>query len=462
MRTRPSRLATVLAALLAGRDLLAREFFVSPAATARGDGSRSAPWTLAKALSQPAVVKPGDTIWLRGGTYVGEFRSRLKGTAQAPIVVRQYPGERATLDGNVNPSVLGDHVEVLTIQSGESAYAWFWGFEVMNSNPNRYNPTPGSNPPDQRGGGIYANAVGTKLINLIVHDTGVGIGFWSSATESEAYGNIVYYNGWTAPDRGHGHSIYTQNLKGTKTIKHNVLFSPFDYNVHAYGSSSSAFVNVRVEGNVWLRGGSLIGGSSGYSLSGTQVVGNYQWDSSTAVGYYSKNCNPLTVTGNYWVNVDVVHPTSVMTAPYDPLGRVGFTLTSNTLVGALDGFTASDYPNNTYYTNASPPNVNKVVVLPNAYEAGRATVVVYNWQNLASVTVDLTGVVSPGTLYEIRNAQNYYGPVVASGTYSGGSVTLPMTGLTPATPVGFAAPAPTGPRFNAFVVLPGVSESRRP
>ena len=94
-----------------------------------------------------------------------------------------------------------------------------------------------------------------------------------------------------------------------------------------------------------------------------------------------------------------------------------------------------------------------MTILPNAYEAGRATIVVYNWDGSATQAVDLTGVVSPGAAYEIRNAQNFYGPPVVSGTYSGGSVTLPMTGLTPATPVGFAAPPSTGPAFAAFVVL---------
>ena len=52
----------------------------------------------------------------------------------------------------------------------------------------------------------------------------------------------------------------------------------------------------------------------------------------------------------------------------------------------------------------------------------------------------------------IRNAQNYFGPVVASGRYAGGVVSIPMTRLAPATPIGLTAPAPTGPEFNAFVV----------
>ena len=133
--------------------------------------------------------------------------------------------------------------------------------------------------------------------------------------------------------------------------------------------------------------------------------------------------------------------------------RAGETITGNTFVGDVNGFTQGDYPNNTYYSRTSPPTQDKVTILPNAYEPGRATIVVYNWDGSATQAVDLTGVVSPGAAYEIRNAQNFYGPAVVSGTYAGGSVTLPMTGLTPATPVGYAAPPSTGPAFGAFVVL---------
>src|SRR5205807_2442652 len=75
-------------------------YYVSPSGSPSGDGSAARPWDLRTALAQPAVVHPGDTIWLRGGTYSGGaagFTSNLLGTPSTPIVVRQYPGERATL-----------------------------------------------------------------------------------------------------------------------------------------------------------------------------------------------------------------------------------------------------------------------------------------------------------------------------------------------------------------------------
>src|SRR5690242_4189257 len=73
-------------------------FYVSPTGTPSGNGSQDAPWDLQTALGQPSSVQPADTVWLRGCTYVGSFISTLNGTAERPLIVRQYPGEYATLD----------------------------------------------------------------------------------------------------------------------------------------------------------------------------------------------------------------------------------------------------------------------------------------------------------------------------------------------------------------------------
>ena len=102
----------------------AAEFHVTPSGSPAGNGTSSSPWDLSTALAHPAAVRPGDTIWLRSGTYRGAFTSSLRGTTAAPIVVRSYPGERVTLDGA--PSR-----ETTLIVNGENA--WYWGFEITNS-----------------------------------------------------------------------------------------------------------------------------------------------------------------------------------------------------------------------------------------------------------------------------------------------------------------------------------------
>ncbi len=92
---------------------------------------------------------------------------------------------------------------------------------------------------------------------------------------------------------------------------------------------------------------------------------------------------------------------------------------------------------------------------PNQYEPGRANITIFNWDKVPTVGVSLKGILKAGTQYEVRNAQNFFGPAVLSGTYDGSStLQLPMNGLAPATPVGRPAPPPTGPEFQVFVVVP--------
>jgi hypothetical protein len=80
-------------------------FFVDPV---RGDdrheGTQQRPWkTVNRALEQHqgGPLKPGDTLYLRGGTYYECCTVAVHGTAEKPITVRSYPGELAILDGGL-------------------------------------------------------------------------------------------------------------------------------------------------------------------------------------------------------------------------------------------------------------------------------------------------------------------------------------------------------------------------
>src|SRR4030095_12725549 len=234
-------LAAALLAMPAG----AAEFFVAPTGTDSGDGTKESPWSLKKAFSPPAAVKPGDTIWLRGGTYTGSFKSRLKGLRHKPIIVRQYPGEHATLDavgtGNdPNLDIAG-------------SYTWFWGFEVTNSGTDR-----GSAAGDvERGTGVYLiSSPGSKLINLVVHDAGQGVLTGNPAPDAEINGCLFYYNGEDGPDGGHGHANHVQNLTGNKRVVDNIMFDQFGWGIHAY-TESGTLDNLHFEGNTSFNNGLL-------------------------------------------------------------------------------------------------------------------------------------------------------------------------------------------------------------
>jgi hypothetical protein len=59
------------------RPLSAAEWYVAPEGKDTGKGTKEAPWNLRTTLNHPAAVRPGDTIWLRGGTYAGHFQGNL-------------------------------------------------------------------------------------------------------------------------------------------------------------------------------------------------------------------------------------------------------------------------------------------------------------------------------------------------------------------------------------------------
>jgi hypothetical protein len=489
-------------------------FFVAPNGRPSGDGSKARPWDLATALAQPAALRPGDTVWLRGGTYRGSFTSTLTGAAGAPLVLRQSPGERATIDGN------------FVIQG---TWAWYWGFEVTCSDPVRTTPTRGSDARDIPRSSIAVTVSGpnVSLINLAVHDLGDGIEFWQPARDSEIYGCVLYNNGWQGPDRGHGHGIYIQNREGTKRVTDVVSFNNFATGMKAYGEQGWA-VGISFDGIVSFNNGSLRPPPEAREynlLVGTAVnpAANISLTHScfyhppgvvarnVCFGYTSAGSEGAVIRDNYlaggdaaleirgWRSAAVSGNTFYAVSANAP-GRNS----SLAQVRTPDGVPASAYrwENNTYFDgtrssgqngpafpfnfndalnaqgggwltfeewkratgfdgtsrySADPPAETRVVVRPNKYEPGRANIAVYNWERKDSVAVDLSGTgLKNGDAFEVVDAQNYFGAPVARGVYDGSPVPLPMKLETVAQPVGKTPVPPrhTGPEFGAFVVRP--------
>ena len=201
------------------------------------------------------------------------------------------------------------------------------------------------------------------------------------------------------------------------------------------------------------------------------------------VGYNSAVNQDLTVRNNYAVGglllMEVNHWQSL-------------TMTDNSLLGAtsdmiwlrdsnVSGF---QFANNRYYRDPNsdswgyintdyhfpasaahrggrersggdqPTRRAEVFLRPNRYEPGRANLVICSWSRQAAVPVDLSSTVRVGDHYEVHNVQDYFAAPVVSGTYGGGPVYVPMTGVTPVGPIGGSPTPPpqTGPDFGVFVV----------
>lgn len=487
MRTRIARTLSRLVLIGGiGVRLWAAEWYVAPDGTAGGDGTRERPWSLEAALAPHPKIAPMDTVWLRKGIYNGAFVGRVKGRPGKPVVVRAYPGERVVLDGRgYSPKA------VLTI---EGEWAWYWGLEVTNSDPNRLSTLPGSNHPEDRGGGISVSGANTKVINCIVHDAGVGVGLTVSTPDVELYGTVIYNNGWRAPDRTHGHSIYAQNRDGQKRIRETILFNPYSFNMHIYGSRRAFLNNFLLEGNIGFNGRWLVGGEG--PMKNITLRENLLYGNNAQLCYWNRPNENLRLEGNYlpgvttalyWDRMEVRNNTFVRPGQqgermsvsfWTPEGLQNSVFEGNTYyvldpkiqvlrVGRVDGPQVTDYPfarlqselgfEKTGRLIATPqgrPEKPVVLVRRNEYEPERGHVVIYNWPLLDEVEVDISMMhPRPGDRWTLRNVQNYFEEAL-SGVYEGKPLRVPMKGWTAAAPVGEDKPlyAVTFPEFGVFVL----------
>jgi hypothetical protein len=424
---------------------VATGFHVSPTGSSSGDGTAQSPWDLATALSQPSGVQPGATLWLHGGVYQGEFTSSLTGDPANPITVSGYPGEHAVLDGAPNPNG-----QVLTING---AYSIFRDFEVMSSDATRVITSTGSNPSDARGSGVGMYAPGSKLVNLVIHDTGQGVGNWSPASDGETYGCIIFYNGWDAPDRGHGHGIYAQNQTGKKYLTDNVIFRQFSYGIHGYTEGGN-IDNFDVQGNIVFNNGE-VSAQSGFVtdilVGGLKVAQaprlheNVTYfptgEGANNIGY-SAGFTDAIITNNYFV-------AGTALALVAPSGTTS--INGNTFIGQISGFAQSAYPTN-FYT--APPIRSQSFVRPNKYDSSRAHVAVFNWDGLDTVPVDVSMALTAGDTYDLYDVQDLFGGAVLHGLYDGTTIDVPMTHTTVTAPVGNVpvTVTHTSKEFGAFLL----------
>lgn len=545
------------------RQTRAGEFYVAPQGAANGDGSRTRPWSLAAALAGPPAIQPGDTIWVRGGTYRGRFASNLKGTASNPIIVRAMSGQSAIVDGaaitqtltalpqtlagtqsrlvvadastltsrtvifvqgesmQVN-SVSGNLIVVnrgwnATCKSGacnghpagaavgspqailtiRGAHTWFWDLEITDSyTEDRINVGPGSDPPDRRPSGIDAYGPGTKLIDLVVHDVGQGVGLWTQATNAELYGTVMYNNGWSAPDRKHGHAVYAQNEQPTMIIRDNIIGAQFDFGMHIYGSGRAFLNNFVVDGNIHFSSPFLIGGQG--PARNITVTNNHLYGGGLTLGYSNRQNSGVVVRNNYlpnglelfwWTQASVtgnfITNTQAAADPQQAITVVrlqagadasSISFDDNDYVHATSGTEFANYDSaghmseassysawktlgydqhSRYVINERPrPTGLHVSIRLNHYDPNRANVAIYNWDLDKTVKLDLSGLgFGSGDGLELRNAQNY-GIEASNYVYSGEPIIVPMTGWTAATPIGWTSPLSpvTFPEFGAFVL----------
>ncbi len=448
-------------------------FFVTNTAKLTGDGSLVNPWTLQKAFDHPAALRPGDTVWIHGGIYTNDydaqtsFNCKTNGSLNAPIIFRNYNGERVLIDGAKSYTIYAG--------LGNCSYTWFWGLEVYNSSSTDRN--------HDILGGITCTAENIKFINMIVHDTGSGIDAWKTAKNTEIYGCLIYHIGNNLLNgtnwEGHGHGMYLQNdTFGTKLIHNNIVFSTFGNGIKIWQTTTTAPIgNFDIRNNILFNGGSAsenLGGVGNNSrthnffvlsngpnnpLVNTLIKHNYT---------YSGLNMPRPPVNAFGLNYGVKN--LILDSNYlSCQTRLGFNNTpifdasikGNHFIGGIPavygyylwGFGQTDYPENQYVPEI-PSSGLEYFILPNKYEPEKSHLVIYNWDSLETVQINcIQAGLKPGDSYELSNVMDYQADVIPGQFPVDGILTIPMNQHSFAKPIGSTQPvASQFPIFGVFII----------
>jgi len=404
--------------------------FVSTRGKSSAAGTLEDPLDLQTALSSSSPVQAGETIWLDQGVYKGNFSSDLRGSEAAPIKVKPLPGKRVVLDGNVKER---------SSLSISGTWTEYYALEIVSSSPNHISQERGSNPSDLKvNGGVTITGANTKLINFIAHDNiGGGISSWSNAPDSEMYGNIIYNNGWSAPDRGHGHAIYAQNKTGYKKITNNIIFFGYGTGIHVY-TEGGQIEGFDVQKNTWFMTGASDPRSS--QKKDNCLIGGYQpvkrLTMKDNLGYSENSRGTRIGYGGSVVDQDAVMQNNYLSENFWIAGSWRELNVSNTTVhrGIRNEANITTSLNNDF--TSLPNSGQKVVVSANAYDPRRARIVIYNFDEALSVAVDLSSVLKVGEAYRIHSVYALFDDPMLTGIYGGGTVDIPMGNIAPPQPVG--------------------------
>ena len=511
--------------------LTATNFFVSPTGRPTGDGSLSNAWDLATAFldntnptNKNYAVKPGDAVWVRGGIYGtgsgAAWNCTISGTSNQPVIIRQYPGERAVINGEIFAK--GD-------------YEIFWGFEMMNSAAtNRICDEQVLTP------GLSLAGVGARAINLVIHDVGAP-GIWlpqltlTNSEYREIYGCVMWGCGDYAtnsdnpggPGHYRGPILYMKNTNGIVSVADNIAFKSWTEGLKAYGQNNSAdgfqfqgnitFLNfadgivadashyaintLTVSSNYYCNNGQsrlgitfpLLDPSAGTNDQSLQFNSNYFLDEVIQTYdcmLWNRSWSYYTMTNNIFVVVASTNAT--LTTPYasfrdsyvfwniEQTNMIQYVVDYNQYYGGSEFIgnfanisrigwntmtaTYGWEAHGAFHTNTLP-TANVIVLRTNKYERGRAHLIVYNWQSNSTINVDISNIgLAQGQSFEVRDVQNYLGTPALSATYDAAhpNITVPLT-LTNVTPLmGIQTHFRRDPNvhtsslFNTFVILPVV------
>ena len=272
-----------------------RTLYVSTTGDDRNAGTINDPWQrISYAVAQ---LRPGDTLYLRGGTYTGsanvidsQINPVPSGMPSSRITVAGYPGEVVSLQppaGTSGIRLTGGAPAYLVFQDftidkiNETSYAE--GIYLANgAHHNRFLRLEVKN--NQANGVSFSNNNGNSSFNEVIscqiHDNGrapginTGYGVYVFTSDNLFDGNDIYNNG--------GYGMHFYNNAGPRDVSRNIIKNNRVYGNGTQGGANYGIVVAWGDGNevndnaVYLnRGGILVyTGSSNAHVRNNRVYQN--------------------------------------------------------------------------------------------------------------------------------------------------------------------------------------------
>lgn len=402
----------------------------------------------------------GDLFYLTGSLPAPMVSNRsyyVKTAPSANVITVSETDGGATLD----LTSTGSGAELFHAEFGN--YLWIDGFEAYAQPSTRTTTEVGSQPALALSlGGFVVIGRDCIITNCVLHDLKNGITWQSSSLGGKAEGLVCYNSGWDAPDGRHGHGGYLQNTAiveaNRKTFQHSVWFGNASIGCQFWGASTAADY-LTADGITTFYNGER-NGNSGVNFL---LSSNQRHD-------FCRVLNMRMYKGTWGhAKVDIGNTFQSGTQRTDIIYQNNFgdvqlrwhqefvpTVFSGNELNDSDG--AGEGAN---WDSAWDSQVatgygtwgDRVFVDPFELTTG-AVVTIYNESQASSVAVDLSSVLATDTEYEIHSVFDMRGTPVLSGTYSGGTVSVPMVTRSAPQPTGTSAWTvdDTTSEFHSFIV----------
>lgn len=492
--------------------VVGNSWFVHPTGSSSNNGTSTAQaWDISTGFGGGVaghLVQPGDTINILSGTYGASttvYSPSVSGTSSKPVIITAFNGR-----ASINCKSLQPTNSYCQFVSDPSTGNWLDFFRSVG------NPGDGQDLVVMSNAGDGLEFIHIVIRN----GAGVGISPQNeTAISHSVYGCYVYNNGSDsilAPTYGHGIYAHGTTTSGaTRNVENNIVFDNAGYGIHIFSESGNE-QNVVINNNLSFFNGvgegyDLLLGSSAQPLVNMSASFNAAIPLSTggtacSVGYFSTEGGLNTsgyFTNNYIAGLLYVQSWDIATIlNFNNNTCVGSGVQSIKLLfqSSSASFGQFVWDNNTYASSVAAGGGGRFAVLtsggntvfgtydtiaqwnsattldahstftqttsgylgiktflyPSKYNSKVGNLLIHNPPSSASVNVDISNVVVSGHTYSIYHVYDLFGTPVASGTYGGGTVSVPMSGsgkTPPAIPGGGLTPTNALPTVGGYVVI---------